>query len=142
MSKETMTVAIRHDVYDENIRDSVSNEAIREHVYPPEIKPGGPLCFTDADLMRKAIERAADLIICRGERPSFTRLANVICPTNESDVEFVQTCTFDFDKEQMFLFDMAVFAYSCLYIRDLGWAGFLEKLRERHADKEQLFSVI
>ena len=142
MSKETMTAAIREPVSSESIREPVSSESIREHVYPPEIKPGGLLCFTDPDLMRTAIERAADLIICRGERPSFTRLANVICPTSESDVEFMQACTFGFDEDQMFLFDMAVFAYSCLYIRDLGWAGFLEKLRERHADKDQLFSVI
>lgn len=106
----------------------------QRYVYPKDIKPGGILSFSDADLMRTAIERAAELILDHGDAPVFTLFCGTVVCENDYTVEFVQTCTHDFPKrdEGVFdtKFDLGVFGLSCTFIKLCGWDGFLEKLKE------------
>jgi hypothetical protein len=104
----------------------------QKYVYPKDIKPGGILSFSDADLMRTAIERAAELILDHGDAPVFSLFCGTVVCENDYTVEFVQTCTHDFpkaDKDEFdFRFDLSVFGMSCTYIKAFGWNDFVEEL--------------
>lgn len=118
-----------------------------EHTYPEGIKVGGRMRFHSDEIMKSCISKAADVMEETGFTPSFTRIANVVVNSGNEDVAFTKKCTSHIeaeDKEGFGGFDMTVFAYSVMAIKQMGWEGYIKHLTElrNRPEDEDLISAI
>lgn len=104
--------------------------------YPEGTHVGGMMMLSDQDEMQLALRKAAAIMEAEPEfTPSFTQFANVVVNTGEEDAAFSKRCT-DHLPEGDHIFDFAVFAYSVLTIKRVGWDGYLKLLAERKTDHD------
>jgi hypothetical protein len=113
------------------------------YVFPDDVTIGGKLFFEDQGKFKAAIVAALEWLDEHpGVKPGFTRIANVVCNTDEDTVAMTRHALAKAEVGQMlFQSDFVPFAMGVMTARERGWEEYIRLLREKDARQPE-FSVI